>query len=164
MTKLIQSEHAKKLYSLINQQILFTRELIGLLEDEKEILKNRDFKNHSAVMSQKSILINQIEQTESSMKELLGCFKLEMTHNGMGIFSEHCPVSFQKILLSSWDQLMEQAKVCQTLNNTNGRIIFHSKQSIDRLLTILKGNTNNNVYECDGKANSQYESGSLAKA
>lgn len=164
MTKLVQSEHAKKLYSLINKQILFTQELLGLLDNEKAMLRSSAFKDHAVVMAQKTELLNQIEQTETSMKTLLASFKLPLTDQGIRSFAEHSPASFQKILIPSWEQLIEQAKECQTLNNTNGRIIFHSKQSIDRLLSVLKGHAANNIYMRDGKTNTRYETGSLAKA
>ena len=151
-----------KIFDLYSEQL---RESVHHLENERQFIAARNFEALQTVLTQKEANLADIKQAEQQLYKLLGKYRIQETNikefnqllaNYNGPRRQH--------LEQIWTETRSLLTQCSRLNQINGTIIAHSRSSLARLLSILKGiDVNPKTYQKDGHAQNNSNSRSLAK-
>ena len=132
------------LRSLANEYIQQLNALLKVLEEEQEVLKNRQFVRITACAEQKEALLLHLEQLDTQRlaltQQLQPAFAVEIQNN----FNSKIALLLNK---------------CRDLNMVNGGIVEICRQFNQRMLDAIFGVVapEHNVYDADGN-NSGYNS------
>ncbi|MEE3170634.1 MAG: flagellar protein FlgN [Pseudomonadota bacterium] len=150
------------LKTLLAQDISQLDELADLLGKEKTLLGNSDLRQLEALTQEKNRLLGAIrERAKQKIRTLVQ----------MGYRPENGePSRFIRSaglidVTELWQQADSKLKTCQTLNQTNGRVISHLQKRLSRLTDIFRGATGQQkLYGARGEQTSVSSSTVLASA
>lgn len=165
MARPVSPDLAKLFVDLLAHQQSHMQSLLKLLKQERQCLEQRKFRQHKEVLEEKKKPLQTLEQCEHHLKSLMTQFQLKFDSEGIETFLSKMPQPHQAQAAKAWQQLLKLTAECQQLNTVNGRIVFHTKQSVDRVLSLLKGQqSNTKIYQRDGKAGLESYQSCIAKA
>ena len=152
-TKLL-IQATKHFSELINNNGKTLTAMLKLLKQEKVALEQRDFKTHKKVLAQKQVEIPKLSKIDKEFEVLFCQLGLEFSTASVDNFLTQIPPSVRQELQTKWQKMIKLLKECQEMNAVNERIVFHTKQSADRLMSLIKGESiHSKTYSASGKAN-----------
>jgi flagellar biosynthesis/type III secretory pathway chaperone len=131
--------------TLINQWHAQYKQLHDLLSSEQLALEKRDFVTLEALVSEKTILVQQInlEQIPAIINQG------NVSQPNLIQLKNYC--LNDKTLTPSWNRLMELVNQCHFKNEVNARLIELVTQSTKRTFNLIKGfDPDNNIYDSQG--------------
>lgn len=154
MNRRVTTEAAKHFAQLVNNNGQAFSNLLTLLKQEKIALEQRDYKAHQVILEKKQKELPKISKIDKEFEVLLSQVGLEFNHKAIDDFLTQTPPSLRQELHQRWLKMIKLLKECQRLNNVNEKIVFHTKQSTDRLMSLVKGEAiQSRTYSATGKAN-----------
>lgn len=122
------------------------------LVDERRALETRDHQGLQDSLTVKTRALAQLQGNSKAKTQLFA-------QHGLKASPTHIKAALQKVgrldLLARWNQVNDQLDRCKALNEINGRILYRSQQSLGKILSILRGQSNQQqIYGENGRANS----------
>ncbi|MBT3308750.1 MAG: hypothetical protein HN382_04480 [Gammaproteobacteria bacterium] len=132
---------AAQLSALILNQQHLTTGLKSLLEQEQQLLLENDSVQMMSVIQQKEDLAQQMATTQNQLNTLAQQYNQAEPEQRLVKLIQAVDPTGQ--LLQQWETLLDGAKACKQLNETNGATINLKKRYADNGLAILRGQTGN---------------------
>lgn len=152
MSTQISPQAAQQLLKAIEQDYTLAIELKAILQEEKTSLEKRQYAAHPALLSKKTQLLMSLEEADSARRQAMSNMGLSLDKLGFDQFVRQVPATWQERFQSSWEKLSDTMNTCARLNKVNGKILAHSQNSMERLMSIIKGNVNQvSVYQANGR-------------
>ena len=130
---------AAQLSSLLENQHRFSSELKDLLQQEQQFLLENQTEPMAALIEQKEKLARQMAIAQNQLNQLAEQYnRAEPEHRLAKLIQAVDPTGH---LSQQWESLLELAKACKALNETNGATINLKKRYAESGLAILRGQT-----------------------
>lgn len=124
---------------MIAQDTQSATALKTLLLRERELLERREHDELPSIIEKKDLLLNAIAQSAMQRKNTLNALGLRADSRGwQELLSTQNQLAVAK---SPWQQLQSLFEECQELNEINGKMISRSKQTLSKLLSLVRGQT-----------------------
>ena len=134
-----------------------------LLLRERELLEARNRDELSAIVEQKSQLVDLLNQNARARQTLLRNLGLTTDAAGWDLFLQRNTLTLP--LRDGWKQIIQDFSECQGLNDINGKMVARSRQTLDHLLSLLRGKVAApSLYTAMGTQTQQNTSYTVAKA
>lgn len=146
----------------LRQDISACQTLLRLLDAERQALKARDTQQLEDVIQNKTALLLHLEQSakQRGLWVSLSGAKQKSETLWLGLLRQLDPA-----LERTWGEFKELLKVCQEQNEINGKLLARNQQVFDRLLAIVRGQSENNpLYTAKGNRGSGYNFHKLGEA
>ena len=154
MTNQISPKAAQQLLRAIEQDYVLAESLKAVLQEEKSILEQRQYAAHTALVARKTQLLMELDQADCSRRQAMADMGLQMDKQGFDLFLGQIPAAWQDRFQRSWEKLADTMNTCARLNRINGKILAHAQNSMERLMSIIKGTANQvSVYQSNGRRN-----------
>jgi flagella synthesis protein FlgN len=126
------------LKTLLSQDISQLGTLADILEREKTCLANSDLRQLEALTKEKNDLLGAVrERAKQKIRTLVQMgYRPESGEPSRFIRSAGFSDLFQL-----WQEAEQKLRACQTLNQTNGRVISHLQKRLSKLTDIFRGAT-----------------------
>lgn len=121
----------------IGQDVSACRNLVALLEQEREALKSRDLATLEDVIQNKSANLLHLEQSAKQRSAWIAPHVKpnDTAENAwLALIGSHKPQIQQ-----TWDELRNLLRECQEQNEINGKLLARNQQVFSRLLDIVRG-------------------------
>ncbi len=148
---------------MIAQDTHTSAQLKELLLQERALLEAREHDPLPGLIEQKDQLLDRLSQSARQRQQLLQSLGLNPDNQSWeDLLKSHKALS---PLLDDWHCLQTLFTECQTLNEVNGRMIARSRQTLGKLLNILRGQVGApQLYNQSGNATGSGSTHTLAKA
>ena len=158
------ADFAPHAYQLLTDQLKETQTLLDLLNQEYDVLKQRQTDNLEAISQQKQLAIDALEQLNQQWQTVLrdNNIKIDITLITQAL--RHADDQSAQGLLPLWESLGKLAKECQRQNQINGAVLLLRQQVTQQTLNLLRGQSNEGTYDTKGQRKPGGEGHSLAKA
>lgn len=154
MSNQISPKAAQQLLQAIEQDFKLAQSLKTVLQEEKSILEQRQYAAHPAILSRKTQLLMELDQADCHRRQAMAEMGLQLDKNGFDLFVRQIPKAWQERFETSWQNLADAMNTCARLNKINGKILAHAQNSMERLMSIIKGTANQvSVYQSNGRKN-----------
>ncbi|MCP8898645.1 flagella synthesis protein FlgN [Gilvimarinus xylanilyticus] len=148
---------------MLEQDTHAATELLKLLNQESEILKQRDHEALQTLVTQKSEHISLLEAHAAERNALLKSLDLPANNNGWLAFLQSDPQLAS--LKPGYDSLNDTLSQCRERNEINGKLIGRSQQTLRKLLDLVKGQSPNaDLYTATGTTSKSGLSNTVTKA
>ena len=156
------NQFAEELKHLLKQDIVDLESLKSVLEQEKHTLTTRNTEKINQLAKEKSQTVSQLEQRAKMKAKLLANSGLEVRPGQV----EAKLLTLQDTeLMSLWHDSREKLSHCQQQNAVNGSIISQSRQRVNKLMMIIRGqNKTQHLYGQQGKAQAYNSSQRIGEA
>ncbi len=145
-------QSAQQLLKIIEQDTSLAVQLKTLLQEEKLLLEKRQYSAHSELVKNKTRFLIQLEEADHQRRKLMTDMGFSADKIGFDLFLTQVPASWQERFTQSWEQLSDVMNTCGRLNKVNGKILAHAQNSMERLMTIIKGTVNQvSIYQANGR-------------
>lgn len=108
-----------------------------LLSRERELLEKRNHDELAVIVEQKSQLVDMLNLHAQMRQALLRNLGLSTDAKGWDLFLQRNSLTLP--LRDGWKQIIDDFSECQALNDINGKMIARSRQTLDHLLNLLRG-------------------------
>jgi flagella synthesis protein FlgN len=108
-----------------------------LLLRERELLETRNQDELAVIVEQKSQVVDLLNQHAQIRQTLLRNLGLAANAEGWDLFLQRNTLTLP--LRDDWKQIIQDFSECQALNDINGKMIARSRQTLDHLLNLLRG-------------------------
>lgn len=145
---------AQQLLQAIQQDLSLAQHLKKLLQEERTYLEKRQFSAHQQLIKSKTDYLVQLEKADGERRRFME--EMGFSHDKIGFdqFVAKVPATWKAKFSSSWENLTDTMNTCARLNKVNGKILAHSQNSMERLMSVIKGTSNNvSVYQSNGRKN-----------
>ena len=150
----ITPKSAQLLLQAIEQDTQLAQSLKSILQEEKKLLEQRQYTAHGSLLSQKTQLLMDLDQADMKRRQLMAEMGLQLDKSGFDLFVKQVPSAWRDRFESSWERLADTMNTCARLNQINGKILSHARNSMERLMGIIKGTPNQAaVYLANGRRN-----------
>ena len=161
----ISPKTAQQLLSAIEHDLKLAQQLKKLLQEERTFLERRQFSAHQELVKTKTQYLMELEKADGERQQAMANMGLSHNKAGLNEFVGKIPATWKQRFMASWEKLSDTMNTCARLNKVNGKILAHSQNSMERLMTIIKGNGNNvSVYQSNGRRNLNAANRMLATA
>ncbi len=165
MSNQISPKAAQQLLKAIEKDVTLAQSLKEVLQEEKSILEQRQYAAHSALLSRKTQLLMELDQADMARRQAMADMGLQLDKQGFDLFVAQVPAAWQERFETSWEKLADTMNACSRLNRVNGKILAHAQNSMERLMSIIKGTANQvSVYQSNGRRNLSAANRMLATA
>jgi flagella synthesis protein FlgN len=113
------------------------QELKGLLNQERELLEQRQVEGMQEIVSRKDQLLDSLSYTARQREQVLTSAALPTDLAGWKTFLERDTQTSS--LIPEWELLTTEFAECQAANEVNGKMINRSKQTLSHLLNLIRG-------------------------
>ena len=145
---------AQQLLQAINEDFNLAAQLKELLKEERSYLEQRQYTAHQQLIKSKTDYLMQLEKADCQRRQVMTEMGFSHDKSGFDQFVKQIPPAWQARFYSSWEKLSDTLNACARLNKVNGKILAHSQNSMDRLMSIIKGTNNNvSIYQSNGRRN-----------
>lgn len=156
------NQFAEELKHLLKQDIVDLEALKALLEQEKTTLTTRNIDKINQLAKDKSLTVSQLEQRAKAKARILA-------QSGLGIRPGQVESKLltlnDKELMDLWQDSRAKLANCQQQNAVNGSIINQSRQRVNKLMMIIRGqNKSQHLYGQQGKAQTYNNSQRIGEA
>lgn len=124
--------------SMLTQDMTAATELKALLLNEREMLEQRQHQDLPQLIERKDQLLEALGISAKQRASVLQEYGLKATAEHWDQLLAQTPATAE--LRSGWQELKELFSECQSLNEINGKMINRSKQTLGKLLNLLRGN------------------------
>lgn len=165
MLKPLTPNDSKQFLIMLQQDSQLLHDLITVLDGERAAVEQRDQDKLRALQMRKENLLSDLQQSDLNRQRFLHSFNCK--HRGEDVLRliDSTPAGVQKVLKDAWKRLESNIRECDQRNRLNEKIIFHSRQNVERLLSILCGrNDAAGIYQQNGKTAAANRYRSIAKA
>ena len=118
-------------------------QLNDLLFQEREALKQRDASGVHQLLAKKTSLLEKLEHNGMERNQALHNAGFEANDQGARDYLQQQAPEKMPELGVQWEGLKTALENCQEANTVNGRIIHRSRQQINLLLDIMRGQPDN---------------------
>ena len=154
MSNQVSPKAAQHLLRAIEQDYTLAQSLKTVLQEEKTILEKRQYAAHSALLSRKTQLLMELDQADIARRQAMADMGLQLDKQGFDIFVKQVPPAWQERFQAGWEKLADTMNTCARLNRVNGKILAHAQNSMEQLMSIIKGTANQvSVYQSNGRRN-----------
>jgi flagella synthesis protein FlgN len=156
----------QQLSQQLAQEETFLRQFRDVLQEEHELLSERELDKLEDVVKRKQSILDEFQQSVNERMQTLQELGLETTDSSdIRLIVEGCADNAPEIA-ESWENLQQLLDECKEQNTINGAIIEVSTNSLKVALSILSDRTaNTELYDAKGNTRPGDGSGSsLAKA
>ncbi|MFZ6046280.1 flagella synthesis protein FlgN [Pseudomonas sp. CR3202] len=136
------------LLQLFTDDIGHAQRLLELMDEEFQILGERDLARLENLLAEKQTLLAQLDQHGRQRSQLLAGFQLSADRAGLQRLAERSPLGQQ--LLDRSDELGQLLDACKAANERNGRLIRANRTSVGSMLGILRGGETPGLYDSRG--------------
>jgi len=158
------SQFAQQAEQLITAQKDQTEQLLNLLKQEYDLLKNRQVDTLEALSADKQVIVNTLEQMNQTWQSTLREHNIKIDLAEITKALQNADNNASQGLFQSWQTLSELAKACQRQNQINGAVLVLRQQVTQQTIDLLRGQTNEGTYDTNGQRKPGGEGHSLAKA
>ncbi len=146
----------------INNAISLVNRLQELLDNEQQALGDNNAEAMQELLPIKLSLLSELELNASERHQMLDKAGIGSDYAAV---QEYIQSTGDEKLLEAWNTLIDKLKGCQSSNTVNGKIIHRSRQQIDTLLNLLRGQSENQkLYTQSGSSTSVNPNQPFAKA
>ncbi|HET8706171.1 MAG TPA: flagellar protein FlgN [Pseudomonadales bacterium] len=165
MLKPLTPNDSKQFLVILQQDTQLLNDLIIVLDGERSAIEQRDQDKLRALHTRKENLLTELSTSDVNRQRFLLSFNCKHRSEDILKLIETTPAGVQKVLRDAWGRLEHAIRECDQRNRLNEKIIFHSRQNVERLLSILCGrNDATDTYQQNGKAAAANRYRSIAKA
>lgn len=151
------------LSEMIAQDSAALAQLKHLLVHEREQLEQRKQDELPRIVEQKSILLDQLNNSAKQRQQILTTLGLPTNAQGWDQFLQRNATT--QPLLGEWKILVSDFEDCQKMNDINGKMIARSQQTLSHLLGLLRGKIPSpSLYTAQGTKTEHTTSYTVAKA
>jgi flagellar biosynthesis/type III secretory pathway chaperone len=151
------------MYACLLQEIDLAQQFSILLGQEFSAITTRDIATLEAIIRDKRLLVEQLENLEQQRNALLDAAGFITGPEGTGACLQWC--DRQQQLASQWDRLQVLAAECRQKNRKNRLLIELCGQHTYAALCVLRGEEPRlGTYGADGDTKPQHGSRSLTRA
>lgn len=151
------------LREMITQDSAAIAQLKQLLAHEREQLEQRKQEQLPRIVEQKSILLDQLNNSAKQRQQILTTLGLPTNAQGWELFLQRNTTT--QPLLGDWKILVSEFGECQKMNDVNGKMIARSQQTLSHLLGLLRGKVAApSLYTAQGTKTQHTASYTVAKA
>ncbi len=154
--------NSAQILTLIQSDLSYAEALAALLQREQEALASRQRQVMSELLDEKVALLNNIDRNAGERYQLLqalGCETNELAWQTL-IESQN-----DEKINQTWRQLQDVLAECKKYNAINGKVIARSRQSLNKLIHILRGQIHaTETYNQKGSTEGAYHSSTVVKA
>jgi flagella synthesis protein FlgN len=134
-----------------------------LLSRERELLETRNQEELAVIVEQKSQVVDVLNQHAQIRQTVLRNLGLATNAEGWDLFLQRNALTLP--LRDGWKQIIQDFSECQALNDINGKMIARSRQTLDHLLNLLRGQVAApSLYTANGAKTQHNASYTVAKA
>jgi len=112
-------------------------ELKTLLNQERELLEKRELQGLQAIVDRKDVLLQQLRFSAKQREQILTAAGLTTDLAGWDAFLLRDGST--RFLIPEWQKITQVFIECQKANEINGKMISRSKQTLNHLLNLLRG-------------------------
>ncbi len=148
------TDSLKDIISLFEHEISLSTALLETMKNEKTALSNNNLHEFETAITEKQKLIDEVELTEKKIVELLKRHGLSIDKQHISKLLTHCNSKEKACLTKLLDKLKYIATQCYEQNLVNSKVISTSHNNIEKIISILRGQTTgeSNVYDFSGKS------------
>lgn len=151
------------LRDMIAQDSAALAQLKQLLAQEREQLEQRKQDQLPKIVEQKTILLDQLNNSARQRQQILTTLGLPTNANGWDLFLQRNATT--QPLVGEWKILVTEFEDCQKMNDINGKMIARSQQTVNHLLGLLRGKVPApSLYTAQGTKTQHTASYTVAKA
>jgi len=151
------------LRNMIAQDTAAVTQLKSLLVREREQLEQRKQDELPSIIEQKAILIDQLNASAKQRQQVLQALGLPSNAQGWDLFLQRNTATL--VLRDDWQHLVNEFDECQQMNEVNGKMVARSRQTLNHLLNLLRGQVAApSLYTANGSKSQQHSSYTVAKA
>lgn len=143
----------------ITHDINTCEQLLALLKEEQNLLKERKLDSLEQLVNEKSHLLNQLHHSAVSRAQWIAHFNREKPAANQETEAAFSEIAEQLGLSEDWAALKSLFKACQDANEINGKTLARSHATHERLLNILRGQGNDQTLYTGKGAASKSQSG-----
>ncbi len=136
------------LLQLFTDDIGHAQRLLELMDEEFQVLGERDLARLESLLAEKQTLLAQLDQHGRQRSQVLASLQLSADHAGLQRLAERSPQGQQ--LLERGDELGQLLDACKAANERNGRLIRANRTSVGSMLGILRGGETPGLYDSRG--------------
>lgn len=139
-------------------------ELEELLTRERQVLEQRDAEALVPLIDAKNTAMAALGENALERQGWLEAAGLTPSHENWQEWLERDPEA--RASQPDWDRLAQRFAHCREMNEINGKIIRRAQQTMEQLLKLLRGQSNEgpSLYNAQGRSGPSGGSNSLAKA
>jgi len=141
--------HIPQFETLLDAELSCYQSLIDTLEEERQVLINRDFERYTRLLEQKHGLLTALESDNQKRCDLLRKHALPINKAGIEALIAALPVAEQNQVELKWQRLNAFIDDCARLNDINARITHRAQSSTHQMLNLLRGESSG--FELYGK-------------
>lgn len=158
------SHQAQALFlSILEQEVEQATRLLGLLQQEFELLKANPGKELESLLVQKGDQLKQVEQSVLAHHRFLQQQGLSSDRQGTEQYLGLCPDN--TALTGAWEQHWDLLQACSRQNEINGGAVALNQRQVNQALTLLLGmGEGQKTYGRSGESHSARPSKILGKA
>ena len=144
-------QDANALKSILQRQVSVATLVLEKLKFERDALEQRNFDNVTFIQRDKHGLLAQINDSEEERQRLMGQLGLDAGDDGFQAFCKQIPPQWQVQFADLWQQRRRCLGDCRQANDVNGRLLHHSQQAAERVLSLIRGQgTAQYIYNAKG--------------
>ncbi len=156
------AKYLSTIHTMIEQDLATSRQLLALLERETDSTQERDFAAMSELLKEKTPLIDNLKKNAKIRSQLLLSTNKAANEENWSLLLD----SFNdQAVKESWQAMQTTISQCKEINNINGKLINRGVQSHNKLLQLMRGNTQQaDIYDAKGSKRTSNYSGMLTQA
>ena len=148
----VSPKQAQQLLQTLEHALGLSTRLNSMLEEEKNLLVERQYSAYQLALKDKTQLLVQLDQADHDRRKLMGAMGFNPDRNGFQDFLQLVPASWRDKFSATWDQLVDSMNDCSRQNQVNGKILAHSQVAVERLMLIIRGTgPQPSTYKSDGR-------------
>ena len=156
------SKYLTTVHAMIEQDLATSRQLLALLERETDSTQARDYKAMSELLKEKTPLLDGLKKNAQMRSKLLLSSNQAANEKNWSLLLDSFNDDSVK---QTWQEVKTTIEHCKSINNVNGKLINRGVQSHNKLLQLMRGNTQQaDIYDAKGTKRSNNYSGMLTQA
>ncbi len=151
-----------ELQRILDRSLECTSKLADLLHDERSALESQDTEQLRAITTCKEQCVQRLESLESERLALCATVGYDANAAGMKEMLNWCDGSFT--VTPAWEGLLQRARQCDALNQTNGAIDRIRYKHVMSALAVPSGDGGSiSLYGPEGQQSDRFEQRALAR-
>jgi flagellar biosynthesis/type III secretory pathway chaperone len=148
------------LHSFLQEDKIITQNLLDILNSERELLTARNYEALSTALTDKSLLVNQLEKRSAERQTFLKAAGFDSEKSLLAVAERDHPD-----IARTWNELAALWENCQHENQVNDQIVRRTRIVVQRVLDILHGQPDlGKTYNPRGESNNGYSSKAITSA
>ncbi len=148
MTQSLNSTLWTEIEATFEHDIPATSKLLGLLQNEREALEQRNYDEFQKIIGQKQQMLTILEFHANTRQQLLAKAGYHDEQATLDAADVQAPA-----VAKAWRKLADEWQQCQTLNEINERIAKRTRLVVGQILDLLRGqNSQHKLYTNKGDA------------